>query len=89
MPTIKTRGPIHDTVTGYDFNVDKPLSRARAIRAKCLECQCGNAAEVRRCQMVDCTLWPYRSGHLSKTALSETNAVPAISDHCPTLDRAV
>ena len=52
----------HDTVTGFDFKKDPPLTRARAIRAKCLECQAGQQAEVARCQTTDCTLWPYRSG---------------------------
>jgi len=54
--------PGHDTVTGFDFTTDTPLTRARAIRAKCLECQGGQQAEVTRCLITDCTLWPYRSG---------------------------
>lgn len=32
------------------------------IRAKCIDCCAGNAAEVRRCGMIDCPLWPYRMG---------------------------
>ncbi len=32
----------------------------RAIREKCLECCCDQVAEVTRCQIVDCALWPYR-----------------------------
>ena len=62
MPKIKTTAPIHDTPTGYDFTVDTPLRPLRAIRMKCAECCCGNLAEVRRCAMTDCTLWPYRLG---------------------------
>lgn len=58
----KKSGTIHDTVTGYDFRVDKPLGRKAAIRAKCMECQCAQNAEVRNCDMYDCTLWPYRMG---------------------------
>lgn len=42
------------------------LSRAKAIRAKCLDCCCGNAAEVRRCSIESCPLFPFKSGHLSK-----------------------
>lgn len=34
----------------------------RAIRAKCLDCCARNAAEVRKCVMVDCALWPLRMG---------------------------
>jgi len=37
-------------------------SAANAIREKCLDCVCGNAAEVRRCVMTDCALWPFRFG---------------------------
>lgn len=36
------------------------LTRARAIRAKCLECCCGNSAEVRDCEIKTCSLWIYR-----------------------------
>lgn len=37
-------------------------SRSAAIRAKCLDC-CGDSpAEVRRCTVVDCTLWAFRFG---------------------------
>lgn len=58
---IKKKSPIHDTVTGYDFQVDNKLTPMRAIRNKCLECS-GTSKEVRECKITDCTLWPYRSG---------------------------
>lgn len=35
----------------------------RAIRAKCMECSCGNTAEVRNCVIPRCPLYPYRFGH--------------------------
>lgn len=38
------------------------LSPLRAIREKCLDCACGNDAEVRRCELKHCTLWPFRMG---------------------------
>lgn len=38
----------------------------KAIRAKCLECCCGSATEVRLCGITDCALWEYRSGHRPK-----------------------
>ena len=39
------------------------LTPMKAIRAKCLDCVCGNPNEVRLCPSKDCTLWPYRFGH--------------------------
>jgi hypothetical protein len=33
-----------------------------AIRQKCMDCQGGNAAEVRRCEATTCPLHPYRMG---------------------------
>ena len=39
------------------------LTPVRAIRAKCLDCMCGQAAEVRLCPISDCPLYPYRMGH--------------------------
>lgn len=67
MPKIKNVAPIHDTITGYDFTKDAPLPRPKAVRMKCLECMGGNAAEVRRCEIIDCPLWPYRSGRKMKS----------------------
>lgn len=39
------------------------ISPLRAIRAKCLDCSCGSANEVRLCPIMDCPLYPFRSGH--------------------------
>lgn len=39
------------------------LSRAKAIRAKCLDCCCYQANEVKLCPCKDCPLWCYRLGH--------------------------
>lgn len=44
------------------------LTPLKAIRAKCLDCMCGNAAEVRRCPCEDCSLFPYRMGHRPRNA---------------------
>jgi hypothetical protein len=41
------------------FRAQNPL---KAIREKCLDCCCANAAEVRKCVAVDCALWPFRMG---------------------------
>lgn len=39
------------------------ITRAKAIRLKCLDCCCGSAHEVRACVCRDCTLWRYRFGY--------------------------
>ena len=38
------------------------ISRSKAIRLKCLDCCCGQSAEVRKCPAVECPLWRYRMG---------------------------
>ena len=40
----------------------EPTSPLRAIRAKCLDCCCGQVAEVRACEAVGCANWPFRAG---------------------------
>lgn len=45
---------------------EKRITRSRAIRLKCLDCCCGNSAEVRRCELTKCPLWRYRMGSESK-----------------------
>lgn len=42
------------------------LTPIRAIRAKCLDCVCGQAKEVRLCPSEKCPLHPYRMGHRPK-----------------------
>jgi hypothetical protein len=39
----------------------------RAIRAKCLDCTCGNQSEVRLCEIEDCPLYPWRFGKRPQT----------------------
>jgi hypothetical protein len=34
-----------------------------AIRAKCLDCCCGQTSEVAACTVTSCALWPYRFNH--------------------------
>jgi len=46
-------------------NADSPApcpTRAQAIRAKCLDCCCGQSKEVRLCPSEFCPLHPYRLG---------------------------
>jgi hypothetical protein len=46
-------------ILSLNFRAQNPL---RAIREKCLDCCCGNAAEVRKCTAIDCPSWPFRMG---------------------------
>ena len=48
-------------------------SPLKAIRAKCLECCCGSAYEVKNCVIHDCELYPFRMGHNpnQKSSLSD------------------
>jgi hypothetical protein len=41
------------------YGAQNPL---KALRARCLDCCCGNATEVRKCVAVDCPSWPFRMG---------------------------
>jgi hypothetical protein len=34
----------------------------KALRARCLDCCCGSAKEVRKCTSVACPSWPFRMG---------------------------
>lgn len=40
----------------------KKFTPLKAIRAKCLDCSGGQPSEVRRCDIEDCPLLPYRFG---------------------------
>lgn len=42
---------------------DAKLSPLKAIRAKCIECSGYKKAEVRKCVIPSCALYPYRMGH--------------------------
>ena len=45
------------------------LTKAKAIRQKCLDCSCFQVGEVRDCHITDCTLWRYRMGYEEKDEL--------------------
>lgn len=45
------------------------LTPIKAIRAKCLDCCCGQSAEVRSCQINQCPLWRYRMGREERDEL--------------------
>ena len=44
----------------------KRLTRAQAIKAKCLDCCAGSIVERRLCPATDCSLWPFRCGKEEK-----------------------
>lgn len=47
------------------------ITRAKAIRLKCIDCCAGNTAEVRKCPAEHCPLWRYRMGKEIKDESSE------------------
>ena len=53
----KHPGEVLPDFLSLKFSAQNPL---KAIREKCLDCCCGNAAEVRKCVADDCALWPFR-----------------------------
>jgi hypothetical protein len=55
----KLPGNVPSQILSQKFRSQNPL---KAIREKCLDCCCGNAAEVRKCVAIDCALWPFRMG---------------------------
>ena len=56
------RDPRTMTVAELTAMGHPPISRAKAIRLNCIQCCCGNAAEVARCHMLRCPMWPFRMG---------------------------
>ena len=38
------------------------MTPIKSIRAKCIDCCCGDKKEVRLCPIERCPLWPYRMG---------------------------
>lgn len=51
------------------LRVPKTISYAKAIRAKCMDCTCNQANEVKYCTIYDCPLFPYRFGTSPQTFL--------------------
>ena len=39
------------------------MTPMKAIRAKCLDCCCGSAKEVKLCTATQCSLYNFRDGH--------------------------
>lgn len=51
--------------------MEERITRGKAIRLKCLDCCCGNSAEVCRCSVTKCPLWRYRMGSEQKPQIVE------------------
>ena len=44
------------------MNEEKSITPIKAIKAKCLDCCCGQREEVKLCPVKDCPLWQFRLG---------------------------
>ncbi len=53
------------------------MTPVKAIRAKCLDCCCDQAAEVRRCPSKTWALWPFRMGKNPNRAGTGGRASPS------------
>ena len=58
-----------------EVNNMERICRSKAIRIKCLDCCCGNMAEVRKCPATNCSLWRYRMGAEEKDELKPKKKV--------------
>ena len=45
----------------YRVKVIKGASRTKDVRKYCLGCSGGSRYEIAKCEISDCTLWPYRN----------------------------
>ena len=67
----------HTYLTANNSITDDNYTRARAIRAKCLDCCCWQSAEVRQCTAKNCPLYPFRMGRVAAAQKLEK------SEHSP------
>lgn len=51
--------PTSDAAAAAGHERTSPL---KAIRRFCVDCAGGHTCEVRRCEAVSCSLWPFRAG---------------------------
>ena len=47
---------------GMSTSFPRGVALAEVIRRKCIDCTCGNKEEITHCPIVNCALWPFRSG---------------------------
>lgn len=59
------------------------MTPLKAIRAKYIDCCCGQTNEVKQCPVKDCPLYVFRFGHNpNRTGIGNNNAV--LSSKTPT-----
>ena len=56
-----------------DDNDDNKMTPIKAIKAKCLDCCCGQREEVRECPAKTCPLWQFRLGKNPNRARNMTD----------------
>ena len=58
----RRRGADPREMSGEQLEVAGIIGRPvlAAIRAKCLDCCCGQTSEVAACTVIGCALWPFR-----------------------------
>jgi hypothetical protein len=44
------------------YIMEEITNPVKAIRAKCLDCSCGNVFDVSKCTVQGCPLYPFRMG---------------------------
>ncbi len=64
------------------------LNRRRAIRERCLNCGAWSFAEANECRMVDCQLYPFRSGKGRQDAKARAKAIRDYCSWCMSTERA-
>ena len=52
-----------------------PLSPLQAIRRKCLDCSVFQVSEIKLCETLSCSLWPFRSGKHPYTSAKLKNGI--------------
>ncbi len=63
------------------------MTPLKAIRAKCLDCCCGQLNEVRLCPIDDCPLYAFRFGRGAKREMTEDQRV-ALSERMKYMRKA-
>ena len=56
------------------------MTPLKAIRAKCLDCCCGQSIEVKLCPIDDCPLYAYRFGRGPKREITEAQRRASIEN---------
>jgi hypothetical protein len=68
---LKDRDPRELTPEDFASIGHQRRNLLAVIRENCIQCQGGNAAEVRRCRCTGCSFWPYRMSSNPLRSVSE------------------